>query len=82
VRVRLLMLAIVFLLVLTLVNALMLKHDLLWLHNMNWAPVHLGIRRERHYGWDLFVWREIGALFITMLLFGAIASLRAKRSTR
>lgn len=75
---RLLMLAIIFLLVLTFANALLLRHDLLYMHNMNWAPVHLGIRRERHYGWDLFVWREIGAIFITMLLFGTVASLRSK----
>lgn len=79
---RLVMLAIIFLLALTLVNALMRADEMNAFHNSNWAPLHLGLRRERHYGWDLFIWREIAAIFITMLLYGIAASLRMKGKAR
>ncbi len=76
---RLILLAFIFLLILTLVNALMLRHDMLAFHHTNYAPIHLGIRRESHYGWDLFVWREIAAIFITFIAYGVVASFTQKR---
>jgi hypothetical protein len=79
---RLVMLAFIFLLALTLINAIMLRHDMLAFHHTNYAPVHLGIRRESHYGWDLFVWREIAAVFITFIVYGVAASLTRKKKVR
>jgi hypothetical protein len=79
---RLVLLAIILLLALTLVNALMLRHDMRVFHHSNYAPIHLGVRRESHYGWDLFIWREIGAFFITAVLYGIVASLVRKRKIR
>jgi hypothetical protein len=79
---RLVLLAIILLLALTLANALMLRHDMQAFHATNIAPVHLGIKRESHYGWDLFVWREIAAVFITFILYGIVASFGQKHKLR
>ena len=72
---RRVMVALILLLALTLVNAVLLRQELHAFHETNFSPVHLGIRRESHYGWDMFVWREIAAVFITFIFYGIIVSL-------
>jgi hypothetical protein len=79
---RLILLAVILLLALTLVNALMFRQEMLAFHHTNWVPVHLGIKRESRYGWDLFIWREIAAIVVTAVAYGIAASLTQKRTVR
>ena len=78
---RLALLALIFLLLLTLGNAMLYRRSEHFATAHDAAPLQLTQARETHYEWDAFVWREIGAVVVTALLFGAIASAgRAPRS--
>jgi hypothetical protein len=75
---RLLMLALIFLLLLTLGNAWLLRRDRTFMRAHGYAPVQLRQRTAQKIEWDAFVWREIGAIVVTALVFGAIASTRRR----
>lgn len=77
---RLLLLAVIFLLALTLGNAVLMKREKTNETAHDYAPVQVTQEHARKYQWDAFLWREIGALVATVLVFGTIASLRARRS--
>ncbi len=66
---RLTLLAVIFLLVLTLVNAYLFRKGARMIAGHDYAPVQLTQQRTLHYEWDAFIWREIGAVVITVVLF-------------
>ena len=69
---RLTLLAIIFALILTLGNALLMKNEQKKVAAANYSAIQLGQKRSAHYEWDAFIWREIGAVALTVVLFGAI----------
>ena len=72
---RLTLLAFIFLLILTLGNALLLRKMKQSVASRGFDPVQLTQARATHYEWDAFVWREIGAIAGTVLIFGGIQAL-------
>lgn len=74
---RLLLLAVIFLLALTLGNAVLMKREKTSVATHDFAPLQITQPHARKYEWDAFIWREIGAL-ITILLFGSIGSLHRR----
>jgi hypothetical protein len=81
---RLLMLGLIFLLLLTLGNAWLLRRDRTFVRAHGYAPVQLRQRTAQKIEWDAFVWREIGAVALTAVVFGGIASVtrRSYKSER
>lgn len=78
---RLLLLGFIFLLLLTLGNAWLFQRGQQKVDAHDYAPLQLTQPRSTHYEWDGFVWREIAAIVVTVLVFGVIASVsRAPRS--
>jgi hypothetical protein len=71
---RLTLLGIIFALILTLANAYVYRKNVKFAIAHDYAPLQLTQRRETHYEWDMFIWREIGAIIVTSVLFGIIAS--------
>lgn len=66
------LLAIIFLLILTLANAFLYRRGVQFVNAHDFAPVQLTQHRSQHYEWDAFVWREIGAIVITVVLFAGL----------
>jgi len=80
---RLALLGLIFLLVLTLGNALLLRRDQHRATASDYAPLQLRLHRETHYEWDAFIWREIGAIVVTAVIFGGISTVaRPERRLR
>lgn len=78
---RLALLAFIFLLILTLGNAWLFRRGQQVAVAHDSAVLQLSDQRKTHYEWDGFVWREIAAVAVTFVVFGAIASAgRAPRS--
>lgn len=77
---RLFLLGLIFLLILTLGNAFLLKRDRQTMGEHDYATMQTGQRRAGAYGWDAFVWREVAAIAITIVVFGAIASTGTRRA--
>ena len=75
---RLLLLAVIFLLALTLGNAVLMKREKANVATHDFAPFQITQPHARKYEWDAFIWREIGALILTVVLFGGVASLRSR----
>lgn len=73
---RLLLLALIFLLALTLGNALLMKREQSDVAAHDYAPIQITQSHAHKYEWDAFIWREIGALVLTAVVFGGAASLR------
>jgi hypothetical protein len=69
---RLTLLAIIFLLILTLANAFLYRKGVRLASAHDFAPVQLTQHRSQHYEWDAFVWREIGAIVVTAVLFAGV----------
>jgi hypothetical protein len=69
---RLTMLAIIFALMLTLVNAYMYRRNQQFATAHDYSALQLNQKPMTKYEWDAFIWREIGALVITIVLFGGI----------
>lgn len=69
---RLTLLAFIFLLMLTLGNAMLMRNERASMVSRSFDPLQLPQRRAEHYEWDAFIWREIGAIAVTVVLFGAI----------
>lgn len=69
---RLTLLALIFLLILTLGNAILMRNERASMASRSFDPLRLSQKRAAHYEWDAFIWREIGALAVTVILFGAI----------
>ncbi len=65
------MLGLIFLLVLTLINAFLFRKGSHMIAEHSYAAVQLSEKRSIHYEWDAFIWREIGAIVVTIVLFGA-----------
>jgi hypothetical protein len=78
---RLTMLAIIFFLILTLGNAYMYREGHAWIVARDYAAIQLSHKLVVRVQRDAFVWREIGAVVITMLIFGAIASIRIRNTS-
>ncbi len=76
------MLGIIFLLILTLGNALLLHANSTFANAHDFAIFQLTQRRQTHYEWDAFLVREIIAVIVTAVLFGGIATLVSKRRLR
>ena len=76
------LLGFIFLLLLTLGNAWLLHKNVQVAVAHDYAPLQLTQRSETRLEWDAFVWREIGAVIVTAVLFGAIgaAARRVPRS--
>lgn len=72
---RLTLLAIIFLLILTLANAFLFRQGAHFASAHDYAPIQLTQHSMRHYEWDAFVWREIGAIVVTVLLFAGVHAL-------
>ena len=73
---RLIMLAIILLLGLTLANAFILRHDLQMAAAENYVGTSGLVQpTPSHNEWNHFVWREVGAFVITAVLYGGVASL-------
>jgi hypothetical protein len=70
---RLFMVAFIFLLLLTLGNAWLMHRERLFAHARDYAPLKIGQRLVHEVEWDGFALRELGAVVITMLVFGCIA---------
>lgn len=79
---RLTLLGIIFALILTLGNAFIYKKNVQFATAHDYAPLQLTQTRETHYEWDLFIWREIGAIVVTILVFGVIATFGKRRHPR
>lgn len=75
---RLILLALIFLLILTLGNAWLMKRERSSVAARDYAPLQITQPHARKYEWDAFVWREIGALVVTVLLFGTVAAQRRR----
>ncbi|HET9097073.1 MAG TPA: hypothetical protein VFN37_10450 [Candidatus Baltobacteraceae bacterium] len=75
---RLMLLALIFLLVLTLGNAWLMKRERSAVAAHDYAPLQITQPHARKYEWDAFIWREIGALVLTVLVFGTVASQRRR----
>lgn len=73
---RLLLLAFIFLLILTLGNAWLLKRERSFMSAHDYATLQITQPHAHKYEWDAFIWREIGAVVVTVVLFGVIASVR------
>lgn len=73
---RLLLLALIFFLALTLGNAFWLNRERAYVAAHDFAPLQITHAHARKYEWDAFVWREIAALVITAVGFGFVASVR------
>lgn len=71
---RLLLLALIFFLALTLGNAWLMKRERSFATAHDYAPLQVTQPHARKYEWDAFTWREIGALVLTVVVFGWIAS--------
>lgn len=69
---RLLLLAFILFLALTLGNAF-------WLQREKSSAV---VQRSADYYWNAFAWREVGALAITVVLFGTMVVLRGTTARR
>lgn len=69
---RLILLGIIFLLILTLANAWLFRKGKNFVGAHDYAPIQLTQHRADHYEWDAFVWREIGAVVVTVVLFGGL----------
>lgn len=76
---RLLMLGLIFLLLLTLGNAWLLRRDRAFMDAHGYAPVQMRQRTAQKIEWDAFIWREIGAIVVTAVVFGGIASVTRRR---
>lgn len=72
---RLLLLALIFLLLLTLGNAWLMQRERRFATDHDYATIQLTQRSSDKYEWDAFTWREISAFVITVLVFGGIASI-------
>ena len=72
---RLLLLAVILLLGLTLANSLLYRHDLDRLSSSVYQPVHLREHWTAHAALDNAIWREIGAIVVTAVLYGTVAAL-------
>lgn len=72
---RLALLALIFLLVLTLGNAYLLKRERAYVAAHDYAPLQLRRARTGRYERYGFAWREIGAVVLTVLVFGGIQAL-------
>lgn len=72
---RLALMAFILLLALTLANAFILRNERRDAAARNYAALDLTQRKTTHYEWDAFIWREIGAIAITVLLYGGVAAL-------
>lgn len=79
---RLALLALILLLGLTLANAFIYRNEVRANQGRAYAPVQLSQRRMNHYEWDAFVWREIGAIVLTAVVYGAVASLGRSNQLR
>lgn len=75
---RLFLLAFIFLLLLTLGNAWLMNRMKRSVQAHDFARVQITQAHATKYEWDAFVWREIGAIAITAVVFGSIASLRRR----
>lgn len=73
---RLLLIAFIFFLALTLGNAFWLNRERAAVAARDYAPVQITQDHAQKYEWDAFLWREIGALVITVVIFGFVASVR------
>lgn len=79
---RFLLLAFIFLLLLTLGNAWLMKREKFDVSAHDYAPLQITKSHARKYEWDAFIWREIGAIVITALVFGGISTAgRARRNS-
>ncbi len=76
------MLALILLLGLTLANAFVYRNGVRVNDARGYAPVQISQQRTNHYEWDAFVWREIGAIVLTAVLYGAVASLGRSNQLR
>lgn len=72
---RLTLLAFIFLLMLTLGNAILMRNERASMVSRSFDPVQLPQRRAAHYEWDAFIWREIAAVTVTVVVFGGIQAL-------
>ena len=79
---RLALLALILLLGLTLANAFVYREGVLTNDGRAYAVVQLSQHRMNHYEWDAFVWREIGAVVLTAVIYGAVASLGRSNQLR
>lgn len=79
---RLILLACIFLLVLTLGNAWLMKRERTYATSHDYAPIQITQPHARKYEWDAFIWREIGAIALTAVVFGVIASARPRKKRR
>jgi hypothetical protein len=77
---RLILLAIILLLCLTLANAFILRNDLRLAAAENYVGTSGVVQNTpSHNEWNRFVWREIGAFVITAVMYGVIVSLGRRR---
>lgn len=66
------MLAFIFLLLLTLGNAWLMHRERMFAHAHAYAPIQIGERLKHTGEWDAFIYREIGAIIITTIVYGGI----------
>lgn len=79
---RLLLLAFIFFLALTLGNAFLMRREQTSVSAHDFAPIQITQPHARKYEWDAFVWREIGVLVFTVLVFGTVAAVRPRAARR
>ena len=79
---RLGLLAFIFLLILTLINAAMLRSNDIFAAAHDYAYVQLTRTSAIKYAWYAFAWREIIAFIATVIVFGFIASSLSRRRAR
>ncbi len=72
---RLVLLAAILFLGLTLANAFAYRADLDRLASSAYVPVHLRQHWSAHAALDNAIWREIGAIVVTAVLYGAVTGL-------
>lgn len=76
---RLTLLGVIFLLLLSLGNALLYRQNISTINARGLDPIQITQPHATKYEWDYFIGRELGAIGLTLVVFGSIAGLRRRR---
>lgn len=76
---RLTLLGLIFVLLLTLGNALLYRQNVSTVSSRDFDPIQITQPHATKYEWDYFIARELGAIGLTLIVFVSIGNLRNRR---
>lgn len=79
---RLTLLGLIFLLLLTFGNALLMRQNAYAVTARDFDLFQITLSHATKYEWDFFIARELAAIAVTLVLFGSIANLRGSHRRR